>query len=206
MFSRRLVSVKSQDPSDDFLEKRHKELGDLYLRGIQSFAVPNHLTTDNSFKKYLKKSQKQTRNQREKSLFDERNNVVIPLGTYNDCVVIRVYKQGKKAFHRLRTEYFTCSKDTYAVDTCFFVDYYYDTSHVPFVIPTCHEFFGASISLLAQNSFVLAASSLDVEPCCSNDDDSRGCEYEVLNDKEIMRLPKILEKAIREKFNLTPSF
>lgn len=188
------------------MSERRKVVRDLRMRRIDSFAVPKYLTTEKDFQKHFEKSMQLSRNEREKRLLDKRYNVVVPVGCPNNCVVFRVYKHDKNAFKRLRSEGFLCSKDTYTVETFEFVDYYYGTSHLPFLIPTCHDFFEGSISLLADNSFVLAAGSPDVDNCCYEDDDeddnSPTREYELLNDKEIMLLPKILEKAIRRKFNL----
>ena len=183
------------------MSTRRQNLADLRMRGITPFPSPKHHTTNKEFYVDFEKSEQLSRNACEKKLLDKRYNVVVPLGGANNCAVLRVYNDGKYAFKELRSEGYLCSKDTYAVATTWFVDYYYGTSHLPFVVPTCHEFFG-SISLLAKNSFVLAAGSPDVDNCCYEDENFPTREYELLNNKEIMLLPKILEKAIRRKFNL----
>ncbi len=177
----------------DFSQKRKLQIDDLQSRNFYPFPVPKRV--ESHFGKYHQLSLELDSERIFNLLFKEKNNLAISLGQKSNCIVFRVRNGGDLAFKRLRTGRCVCSDDTYAVETIHFVDYYYKITHVPFVIPTGLNFCGNTIDLLAANSFVLAAGSFD--QC---DDDGR--EYDVVNDKDVLLLPQILEDVIAQKFCL----
>ena len=150
-------------------------------------------------------------NQLEKRCSDIRSSLAIPLGSETGCVVLQIKNGLENYFNEVPTDGSLFSKDTYAVKSIDFIDYYYRIGHLPFVIPTCRHIFGGpilsltgSISLLAEHSFVFAAGSPDYNDGCFGEDENKDLEYEVLNDKEIMMLPQCLLGFIMYKFNFRP--
>jgi hypothetical protein len=181
----------------DFSQKRRLQIDDLQSRNFYPFPVPKRVD-ESSLEKYDQLSLELDSERIFNLLFKEKNNLAISLGQKSNCIVFRVRNGGDLAFKRLRTGRCVCSDDTYAVETIHFVDYYYKITHVPFVIPTGLNFCGNAIDLLAANSFVLAAGSFD--QC--DDDGKNGREYDVVNDKDVLLLPQILEEVIAQKFCL----
>ena len=168
-------------------------------------------TGESTFKECFDESKKMSPNQLEKRCSDIRSSLAIPLGSETGCVVLQIKNGLENYFNEVPTDGSLFSKDTYAVKSIDFIDYYYRIGHLPFVIPTCRHIFGGpilsltgSISLLAEHSFVFAAGSPDYNDGCFGEDENKDLEYEVLNDKEIMMLPQCLLGFIMYKFNFRP--